>query len=210
MTTNHQTYIINNIEEARRVLDAYFDGQSTLAEEEALKRYLLALAELPVGMEEDARLFMDLEGLSASWQRQQQEEAEQLVPEGMDSRLEATLLRLEQQEQPTLRPETNVNSAQLRIGEKPPRIGFRWTRLAAACVALVVVVTAGIRFYTTGTESQPLFTDTCSTPQEAEIQLNRALAMLNSKSQSGLEQVSDHLETFTASNRDISRFIQFD
>lgn len=209
MTTTNRPYIINNIEEARRVLEAYFEGQSTLAEEEALKRYLLALSELPVGMEEDARLFMDLEGLSTSWQHQQ-EEAENLVPEGMDSRLEATLLRLEQQEQQSLRPEINADSAQLRIGEKPPRIGFRWTRLAAACVALAVVVTAGIRIYSSGTESQPLFTDTCSTPQEAEIQLNRALAMLNSKSQSGLEQVSDHLETFTASNRDISRFIQFD
>lgn len=191
------------------MLEAYFEGQSTLAEEEALKRYLLALSELPVGMEEDARLFMDLEGLSASWQHQQ-EEVENLVPEGMDSRLEATLLRLEQQEQQSFRPEINADSAQLRIGEKPPCIGFRWTRLAAACVALAVVVTAGIRIYSSGTESQPLFTDTCSTPQEAEIQLNRALAMLNSKSQSGLEQVSDHLETFTASNRDISRFIQFD
>lgn len=209
MTTTNRPYIINNIEEARRVLEAYFEGQSTLAEEEALKRYLLALSELPVGMEEDARLFMDLEGLSASWQHQQ-EDVENLVPEGMDSRLEATLLRLEQQEQQSLRPEINADSAQLRIGEKPPRIGFRWTRLAAACVALAVVVTAGIRIYSSGTESQPLFTDTCSTPQEAEIQLNRALAMLNSKSQSGLEQVSEHLETFTASNRDISRFIQFD
>lgn len=214
MMKTNSLHIINNIDEARRVLNAYFDGTTSLAEEEALKKYLLSQPAFPADMEQDVRLFMDIEGLSSTWQQSQLTEAEALVPEGMDRRLAETLQKLASEQLQIGTTVEHVSEPMLRIGEKPPRSGFRLSYLVAACVACAVVLAIGLKHVPSDPKNVAQvavgFTDTCSSPQEAEFQMNRALAMLNSKSQSGLGQANEHLENLSAAKVEISKYVTFD
>lgn len=106
-------------------------------------------------------------------------EAESQMPEGMEERLLATIQKLEEEEQTVISTEAPVIRMTTQRHSQPPRAGQRlWIRVAA-CVAILLAI--GIGYNMQGTNNA--FADTCKTPEEAQMQLERALTLLSKNAQ---------------------------
>ncbi len=106
-------------------------------------------------------------------------EAESQMPEGMEERLLATIQKLEEEEQTEISTEAPVIRMTPQRHSQPPRAGQRlWIRVAA-CVAILLAI--GIGYNMQGTNNA--FADTCKTPEEAQMQLERALTLLSKNAQ---------------------------
>lgn len=124
--------------------------------------------------------------------------ADEFMPEGMEQRLESFIEDLDDDEAPEtiLKPEK---------GKGLSMISYFRHYAAAACVALIL----GIGFTVSQIGQKNSFTDTCSSPVEAETQMLRALTMLNSHSQQGLDEARQRIEN-PVKQTDYSRFISFE
>lgn len=124
--------------------------------------------------------------------------ADEFMPEGMEQRLESFIEDLDDDEVPetVLKPKS---------GNGLSMISYFRHYAAAACVVLIL----GIGFAISQTGQQNSYTDTCSTPAEAEAQMLRALTMLNSHSQQGLDEARQRIEN-PVKQTDYSRFISFE
>ena len=92
-------------------------------------------------------------------------EAESHIPAGMDERLLNTIARLEEQDRKTLTHR-------------------RWSRWAAVGL---LIVSLGIGWGLSNI-GEPMYTDTCATPEEAQLQLERALVTLNMNGKRAVKQ----------------------
>ena len=189
----------------RQLLDRYYDGRSSLQEEAELREFFGQTdLSLPEEMLTDAQLFCKMEGLHDAIDAQRTEEAELRMPMGMEQRLRDTIVHLEQEEkrkQPA-RPQPSLPSAQETRQLKPPTL---WWRIAAC---LIVVIGSGL--YYQHLQASP-FVDTCKTPEEAQIQMERALSIINHHSGQGAILLQEGLEkTNTPDEADLSRFISFE
>ena len=118
--------------------------------------------------------------------------ADEYMPEGMEARLESFVQDLDQPEQ-KVAPVIHHN--------------FIHRYAIAACAALVLAV--GLAFHVDAKNNA--FTDTCSTPEEAETQMIRALTMLNSRSQQGIDDALEMMERpVQQRDLDLSKYINFE
>ncbi len=142
------------------------------------------------------------------------EKAESRMPEGLQARLQATIDRLA--DEPT---EKNADSAatasdkgfSLQI-KTPPRIaaGRIWLRVAA-CALIVAALGVVYRLQVSNDTPNYAFVDTCKTVEEAEMQLERALCLINKKSNDGLAMAAENVQPLQESGtKDLSRFISFE
>lgn len=130
-------------------------------------------------------------------------EAESKMPEGMEERLLATINRLEAETQQEVLIETPIIEMEPEHVVQPPRIGQRlWIRVAA-CVAIILAIGVGYNMH--GTNNA--FADTCKTPEEAQMQLERALQLL-SKNGKAIDKADETLQQATQPHEDVlSKFI---
>ena len=141
------------------------------------------------------------------------EEAESRMPEGLQARMQATIDRLaNESSEKNAEPATNNSNKDIsaRI-EIPPRIGRPriWLRIAACAL---IVVALGIVYQRQDRNDTPqyAFVDTCNTVEEAEMQLERALCLINRKSNEGLAMAAENMQPLQESEKDLSRFISFE
>ncbi len=140
------------------------------------------------------------------------EEAESRMPEGLQARMQATIDRLaSESSEKNAKPAANDSNkgASARI-EIPPRIGSRriWLRIAACAL---IVVALGIVYQRQDNDTpQYAFVDTCKTVEEAELQMERALSLINRKSNEGLAMAAENMQPLQESEKDLSRFISFE
>lgn len=196
-----------DIGQIRTMLDRYYLGETTLEEEMALGEYFAQATNVPEEMKADAALLAGMYELDREEMTSSCAQAEAMMPDGMEERLMATIDRLDREERLMDEARGELRIGHDREAKEPPRIGLYLHR-AAACVAVVLAVVVG---YQTLTDDP--FADTCSTPEEASVQMQRALALLNSKSRMGLEQARKSLEQPTASEKPMktmNRYISFD
>lgn len=137
--------------------------------------------------DDNEKLQQLLDELSSAYDDALLAEAEEHLPEGFDDRMQKFIGQLEKPAKPSVILEAKHPSKGF------PRFGF-WRRYAAACVFAAAILSGSLgAFYMTQT-SEPAFTDTCRTPQEAEFQMNRALAMINQKSRQGIEEAQEQID----------------
>lgn len=130
-------------------------------------------------------------------------EAESQMPEGMEERLLATINRLEAETQQEVKMVTPVIQMAPEKQTQPPQIGMKLWKRVAACV--VVILAIGIGYNLQG--SNNAFADTCKTPEEAQMQLERALTLL-SKNGKAIDKADETLQQATQPHEDIlSKFI---
>ena len=135
-------------------------------------------------------------------------EAESHIPAGFDLRLQATLDRLAQQDTPTISAEQPAIEPAQEAPTQPPRLTTHriWWRIAA-CTVLLLGIGMGWQLST----QEEVFVDTCSTPEEAEMHLERALVMLNMNGKRAVKQAKKSLrETNEIQNRAQNKFITFE
>lgn len=130
-------------------------------------------------------------------------EAESQMPEGMEERLLATINRLEAETQQEVKMVTPVIQMTPEKQSQPPQIGMKLWKRVAAC--FVVILAIGIGYNLQG--SNNAFADTCKTPEEAQMQLERALTLL-SKNGKAIDKADETLQQATQPHEDIlSKFI---
>lgn len=130
-------------------------------------------------------------------------EAESQMPEGMEERLLATINRLEAETQQEVKMVTPVIQMTPEKQSQPPQIGMKLWKRVAACVAVILAI--GIGYNLQG--SNNAFADTCKTPEEAQMQLERALTLL-SKNGKAIDKADETLQQATQPHEDIlSKFI---
>lgn len=189
----------------RQLLDRYYDGRSSLQEEAELREFFgQADLSLPEEMLADAQLFCEMEGLHAAIDAQRTEEAKLRMPMGMEQRLRDTIVHLEQEEKRKLpaRPQPSLPSAKETRQLKPPTL---WWRIAAC---LIVVIGSGL--YYQHLQASP-FVDTCKTPEEAQIQMERALSIISHHAEQGAALLQEGLDkTNSPEETDLSRFLSFE
>lgn len=130
-------------------------------------------------------------------------EAESQMPEGMEERLLATINRLEAETQQEVKMVTPVIQMTPEKQSQPPQIGMKLWKRVAACVAVILAI--GIGYNLQG--SNNAFADTCKTPEEAQMQLERALTLL-SKNGKAIDKADETLQQATQPHEDLlSKFI---
>lgn len=130
-------------------------------------------------------------------------EAESQMPEGMEERLLATINRLEAETQQEVKMVTPVIQMTPEKQSQPPQIVMKLWKRVAACVAVILAI--GIGYNLQG--SNNAFADTCKTPEEAQMQLERALTLL-SKNGKAIDKADETLQQATQPHEDLlSKFI---
>ena len=128
------------------------------------------------------------------------EVADEHMPEGMEQRLESFIQDLDDDEE-----EAPVVQLQPKAKQEYSVVSYFRRYAIAACMVLVVGL--GIALHQWGSGSE--FTDTCSSPAEAEAQMMRALTMFNTRTQQGLDEARVQIEN-PVKQTDYSRFISFE
>ena len=125
--------------------------------------------------------------------------ADDYMPEGMEQRLESFIEDLDEDVAPAVALEPKADKGYTLTSY------FR-KYAAAACAVLVVGIGVAIGYMNVGSSD---FTDTCSTPAEAEAQMMRALTMLSSNSQRCMDEARQRIED-TMQQPDYSRYFSID
>ncbi|MBQ0057762.1 MAG: hypothetical protein KBT20_08915 [Bacteroidales bacterium] len=137
-----------------------------------------------------------LDELAEAYDAKLMKEAESHIPEGFEQRLEEMIGKLEEKEQEDERR------------KRRPIIGMIRRYAAAACIA--IAITVGFIMIDTS-NGATAFADTCRTPEEARLQMERALALINEHSQEKLSKAEGILAQPTSiqTDIDISKYINF-
>lgn len=182
----------------QQLLDRYYNGESNREEEAELQSLLVENVKLPENLQADAELFLQMNGISTLATQAAEDEAMAHLPEGFDSRLQATINALAKEEE--------LRQASPSIA--PRKRSMAWMHYAAACASIVVVIGAALG-YMSMPESDP-FVDTCTTTEQAEFHLNRALTLVNTFSQAGLSEARINTQEVQPVAMPASKFISFD
>lgn len=194
----HNRMTLECVEE---LLDRFYEGATTTEEEVLLCRYFEE-EEVPPSLAADKAVF-------AAMIEEQAAVGRELPPsDGLDLRLQQMVIQLESLEQKKTResaesPRLDI-SAPRRI---PPR---RWMAVAAS---LLLAVGVSIWFTAQREEARHeelAFADTCRTTDEAAFYADRALSMLQSNMQVGLDKVEAVSVVSQEVSRSLSRHIQFE
>lgn len=113
-------------------------------------------------------------------------EAESHMPSGMEERLRQTIARLEAQDRPSVTQESAPRNGTPALPSQPPKPTLlrRWYQVAA-CTLLLLSIGIGVGI---SEMDDNAFTDTCATPEEAQMQLERALVTLHMNGKRAVKQ----------------------
>lgn len=115
--------------------------------------------------------------------------AESQMPEGMELRLKATIDDLEAQEVLNESQTAPVIKMARQDQTEPPKSRLKFWHKTAACIAVLLAI--GIGYNIQG--SNNAFADTCKTPEEAQLHLERALVLL-SKNGKAIDKAEETLQ----------------
>ena len=134
-------------------------------------------------------------------------EAESHIPSGMEERLRQTIARLEEQDScpTTVQQAPRLNTP--AVPTQPPRLTLRrrWYQVAA-CTLLLLSIGIGIGI---SEMDDNAFTDTCATPEEAQLQLERALVTLHMNGRRAVKQARKTIRETSEIQQQSSKYIKF-
>lgn len=176
------------VNEIEKLLARYYDGETSEAEDRELKRFFTEedvpahlLAEKEIFMQLNAAAHSSDSGIAAIATRTEESEAPQ-IPEGLESRLSGMIDEWDTRERRVLKVKKHTRTLRLQ-----------WIGSIAA--SLLILFSVGMYLYKPYTPPTPQ--DTCATPEEAYAQAQKALIMLSTGLNKGVETVETLQETTT-------------
>lgn len=154
------------VNEIERLLARYYDGETSETEEKELKRFFTE-EDVPAHLLAEKEIFMQLAAQPAPE-----------IPEGLESRLSRKIDQWDTGERRTLKIKKHTRTLRLQ-----------WIGSIAASLLilliLLILLSVGLYLY----KPYPAPQDTCATPEEAYVQAQKALIMLSSSLNKGIEKV---------------------
>lgn len=148
------------VNEIERLLARYYDGETSDTEEKELKRFFTE-EDVPAHLLAEKEIFMQLAAHPAPE-----------IPEGLESRLSRKIDEWDTGERRTLKIKKHIRALRMQ-----------WIGSIAA--SLLILLSVGLYLY----KPYPAPQDTCATPEEAYAQAQKALIMLSSSLNKGIEKV---------------------
>lgn len=157
------------VNEIEKLLARYYDGETSEAEEKELKRFFTEEDDIPAHLLAEKEIFMQLSARPAPE-----------VPEDLERRLNAKIDEWDTREKRTLKVKKHTRT-----------IRMQWIGSIAA--SLLILFSVGGYLYKP--YSAPAPPDTCATPEEAYAQAQKALIILSTSLNKGIEKVESVQET---------------
>ena len=185
------TYTMN-IEQIKPLLSRFYEGQTTPEEERLLAAYLRR-EDVPEELQEDKQLFLMLAQIS-----------DQEMPADIAEEITAFVNNLGQTEKKPVLSEVKQHKGIIYRLKTPPKMFYR----VAATVVILVAIGGGVLFHQRTYTTDP-FRDTCSTPEEAAAQIQRANNMIAKASGQCFETASKALQQTENAKQIVNRYINF-
>ena len=180
------------IEQVQPLLSRFYEGQTTPEEERLLAAYLRR-EDVPEELQEDKQLFLMLAQIS-----------DQEMPADIAEEITAFVNNLGQTEKKPVLPEVKQRKGIIYRLKTPPKMFYR----VAATVAILLAIGGGVLFHQRTYTTDP-FRDTCSTPEEAAAQIQRANNMIAKASGQCFEPASKALQQTEDAKQIINQYINF-
>ncbi len=180
------------IEQVQPLLSRFYEGQTTPEEERLLAAYLRR-EDVPEELQEDKQLFLMLAQIS-----------DQEMPADIAEEITAFVNNLGQTEKKPVLPEVKQRKGIIYRLKTPPKMFYR----VAATVAILLAIGGGVLFHQRTYTTDP-FRDTCSTPEEAAAQIQRANNMIAKASGQCFETASKALQQTENAKQIINQYINF-
>lgn len=180
------------IEQVQSLLSRFYEGQTTPEEERLLAAYLRR-EDVPEELQEDKQLFLMLAQIS-----------DQEMPADIAEEITAFVNNLGQTEKKPVLSEVKQRKGIIYRLKTPPKMFYR----AAATVVILVAIGGGVLFHQRTYTTDP-FRDTCSTPEEAAAQIQRANNMIVKASGQCFETASKALQQTENAKQIVNQYINF-
>lgn len=178
------------IEQIKSLLSRFYEGQTTPDEERLLADFLHR-EDVPAELQEDKQLFLMLAQIS-----------NQEMPADIAEEITAFVNNLGQTEKKPVLPEVKQRKGIINRLKTPPKM---WYRIAAT-VAILLAIGGGV--ITFQKQNNP-FRDTCCTPEEAAMQIQRANSMIAKATEQCITPATKALQQTEATKQIINQYINF-
>ena len=180
------------IEQIKSLLSRFYEGQTTPDEERLLAAYFRR-EDVPEELQEDKQLFLMLAQIS-----------DQEMPTDIAEEITAFVNNLGQTEKKPVLSDVKHHKGIIYRLKTPPKM---WYRIAAT-VAILFAIGGGVFFHQQTYTTDP-FRDTCSTPEEAAAQIQRANSMIAKATEQCMAPTSKALRQADAAKQVINQYINF-
>lgn len=178
------------IEQIKSLLSRFYEGQTTPDEERLLADFLHR-EDVPEELQEDKQLFLMLAQIS-----------DQEMPTDIAEEITAFVNNLGETEKKPVLSEEKQNKGIIYRLKTPPKMFYR----VAATVAILLAIGGGVIAYQKQTDP---FRDTCATPEEAAIQIQRANSMIAKATEQCITPATKALQQTEATKQIINQYINF-
>ena len=179
-----------NIEQIKSLLSRFYEGQTT-PDEERLLADIFQREDIPEELQEDKQLFLMLAQIS-----------DQEMPTDIAEEITAFVNDLGQTEKKPVLSDVKQHKAIIYRLKTPPKM---WHRIAAT-VAILLAIGGGVISHQKQTDP---FRDTCSTPEEAAAQIQRANNMIAKATEQCITPATKALQQTEATKQIINQYINF-
>lgn len=167
------------VDEIEKLLARFYEGETDETEEKELKRFFME-ENVPDHLLAEKEIFMQI--------------ADQSVPEAPEEMEQRLNERIDEWD----KAEKRTNKAR----QKARIVRMKW--IGGIAASLLILFSAGAYIY--NQESTPATPqDTCATPEEAYAQAQKALVMLSSNLNKGIEQMESVQETTEKVNKKVNK-----
>lgn len=178
------------IEQIKSLLARFYEGQTT-PEEERLLADFFHREDVPEELQEDKQLFLMLAQIS-----------DQEMPTDIAEEITAFVNNLGQTEEKPILSEVKHHKGIIYRLKTPPKMWYR----VAATVAILFAIGGGAISHQKRNDP---FRDTCSTPEEAAAQIQRANSMIAKATEQCMAPTSKALRQADATKQVINQYINF-
>ena len=181
-----------NIEQIKSLLARFYEGQTT-PEEERLLADFFRREDVPEDLQQDKQLFLMLAQIS-----------DQEMPTDIAEEITAFVNNLGQTEKKPILSEMKHHKGIIYRLKTPPKMWYR----VAATVAILFAIGGGVLFHQRTYTTDP-FRDTCSTPEEAAMQIQRANSMIAKATEQCITPATKALQQAEATKQIVNQYINF-
>lgn len=178
------------IEQIKSLLSRFYEGQTT-PDEEWLLADFLHREDVPEELQEDKQLFLMLSHIS-----------NQEMPTDIADEIATFVNNLGQTEKKPVLSEVKQRKGIIYRLKTPSKMWYR----VAATVAILIALGGGVISHQKQTDP---FRDTCSTPEEAAIQIQRANSMIAKATEQCITPATKALQQTEATKQIINQYINF-
>ena len=178
------------IEQIKSLLSRFYEGLTTPDEERLLADFFHR-EDVPEELQEDKQLFLMLSHIS-----------DQEMPTDIAEEITTFVNNLGQTEKKPILSEMKHRKGIIYRLKTPPKMFYR----VAATVAILIALGGGVISHQKQTDP---FRDTCATPEEAAIQIQRANSMIAKATEQCITPATKALQQTEATKEIINQYINF-